>query len=187
MRVFGGALPRRFPLTDTPTTTAFMARKTRPWDSPEVRPLLLGLMALYDQVEQRYAAYSCPGSTECCRFGITGRQPYVTSLEVLALIRAVAQRGGGLSPKRRALPLMRTQNEEICPLLDRSGRCSVYSARPFGCRSFWCPRASHTDVAVDRTTRTQWLRRLQRLAAQHRPDGDRGRPLLRVLAELRLD
>ena len=35
------------------------------------------------EVDALYADWSCPSSTECCRFGVTGRQPYLTSIEAL--------------------------------------------------------------------------------------------------------
>ena len=148
--------------------------------------LLDELDELYVEVERRYAGYGCPGSTECCRFAVTGREPYVTSIEALALRRAVARRGGALSTKRRALPLLANRSERICPLLNNDNRCAVYADRPFGCRTFWCDRAD-SDSPVSHRERTALVRRLQALGARHQPDGDRGRPLTRVLAEHGLD
>src|SRR5581483_7337115 len=104
--------------------------------------LLAELGALYGRVDALYEGASCPSSTECCRFGLTGREPYVTSIEIAALKRAVARRGGPLSAKRRALPIAGTAAERTCPFLDGSGRCSVYDSRPFGCRTFYCDRAT---------------------------------------------
>ncbi len=161
-------------------------RKPRRWDGQPQRQLLDQLMALYDEVEALYAEHSCPASTECCRFAVTGRQPYVTSIEALAVERAVARRGGAIAPKKRALPLLRGRDEDICPLLGADNRCAIYSARPFGCRTFWCERTS-APVAVKQPVRTQLVRRLQTIAAKHQQDGDRGRPLTRVLRQLGLD
>lgn len=163
-----------------------MGKRRRAWDEPASKALLSDLASLYAQVTRRYDGHSCPASTECCRFAVTGREPYVTSIEALALARAVARRGGPLSARRRALPLVRGRDERICPLLDAAGRCSVYADRPFGCRTFWCDRAQR-DAPVSHAERTALVRQLQALAARHQPDGDRGRPLSRVLAELNLN
>lgn len=139
---------------------------------------LLGeLAALYAEVDRAHEGWSCPASTECCRFGITGREPYVTSIELAALRRAVARRGGTLSTKRRALPMAR--DERTCAFLDREGRCSVYASRPLGCRTFFCERASG-PARIPRTMLVEWSRRVQSIAARHEPGGDRTRPLSRV-------
>jgi uncharacterized protein len=142
---------------------------------------LAELKALYDRVDRLYADWSCPNSTECCRFGITGRQPYVTSVEMLAIRTALAQRGGPLSHSRRALPmLMNAERERVCPLLDRTGRCSVYALRPLGCRTFYCDRAAR-GAGPSRSQLRELMRELQDLAARHQLGGDEGRPLLRLL------
>jgi Fe-S-cluster containining protein len=143
------------------------------------------LLALYRQVDAAYAGASCDASTECCRFGITGREPMVTSVEIEVIERAIAGRGGPL--KRRALPIARPsreschgvarddrpgREERVCPLLDASGRCSVYVARPLGCRTFFCDRA-RLDVPP-RAVLLGWSRRVREIAAAHRAGGDVG-------------
>jgi hypothetical protein len=139
------------------------------------------LKALYAEADALYAGWSCPVSSECCHFGITGREPYVTSIEWLAIERAVARRGGALSPKRRALPIAGdAERERICPLLDRGGRCSIYGDRPLGCRTFYCERATAGEVPP-RDALRDLVQRLRTLAAEHTPDGDRARPLSRAL------
>jgi hypothetical protein len=50
------------------------------------------LLALYRQVDAAYAGASCDASTECCRFGITGREPMVTSVEIEVIERDVGVR-----------------------------------------------------------------------------------------------
>lgn len=100
-------------------------------------------MQLYREADTLHPGRTCPASTECCRFGITGREPYVTSIEVRAIERAVAARGGPLSPRRSALPMTRDgARERVCGLLDAHGKCSVYESRPFGCRTYFCERAT---------------------------------------------
>ncbi|HEX4334432.1 MAG TPA: hypothetical protein VH062_00885 [Polyangiaceae bacterium] len=145
--------------------------------------LLDELAELYRRVEAAYAGSSCPASTECCRFGVTGREPYVTSIEIAALTRAVRRRGGPLSPKRRALPLASSTtsaaSERICALLDASGRCSVYDSRPFGCRTFFCERASISGE-IGSSERRDLVNRLRDIASRHEPGGDGARPLSKV-------
>lgn len=145
------------------------------------RALLDELGALYREVDRLFAGARCEASTECCRFGITGREPQVTSLELALLRRAIAARGGPLSDKRRALPLARASSaERPCPLLARDGRCAVYDARPLGCRTFYCARADVPDPP-SRASLTQVVRKLQDLAARHQPGGDRPRALSAAL------
>src|ERR1043165_5761472 len=103
------------------------------------------LRALYRDTDALFDGATCDASTECCRFGITGREPQVTSIEIALVKQAIKERGGPLSAKKRALPLTAVsspQRERICPLLNQSGRCSIYRDRPLGCRTFFCSRAS---------------------------------------------
>jgi Fe-S-cluster containining protein len=145
--------------------------------------LLQALRALYAQADALYAGWSCASSTECCRFGVSGREPYVTSLEQMAIERALARRGGPLAPRRRALPVAAdAAAERACPLLDRSGRCAAYADRPLGCRTFYCERASG-DRRPERSQLRALVMRLRELAAHHRPGGDLARPLTRALEE----
>jgi Fe-S-cluster containining protein len=139
------------------------------------------LRALYARVDALYAGWSCPSSTECCRFGITGRQPYLTALEALAIRHALARRGGELAPKRRALPIMfDAERERVCPLLDHNRRCSVYADRPLGCRTFYCARAER-GIGPEREQLRELTRALQRMAAAYRLGGDQPRPLTHIL------
>ena len=143
--------------------------------------LLAELSALYAQVDALYADWSCPNSTECCRFGITGRQPYVTTIEASAIRHALAERGGLLEQPRRALPVLLSEaHERVCPLLDRDQRCSVYAARPLGCRTFYCNKARR-GAGPERERLLELTRDLQVLAARHSLGGETARPLLRVL------
>jgi len=145
--------------------------------------LLDELAALYAQADRLYADWSCPGSTECCRFGVTGRQPYVTAIELSYLRHALASRGGALVPRRRALPITDDRRRErICPLLDRDGRCSVYAARPLGCRTFYCDRAIR-GLGPTRDDLRELVQTLQNLAARHQLGGEQGRPLTRALED----
>jgi Fe-S-cluster containining protein len=148
---------------------------------PSETALLDELAAIYREVDVLFAGWSCPSTTECCRFGLTGRAPYVTSIELSMVRRAIARRGGPLSPRKRALPLSGdAEREGICPLLDQRGRCSIYADRPLGCRTFHCSRATKGREA-SRKELGEMLARIVHLAARHQPGGDQGRLLPRAL------
>lgn len=138
----------------------------------EQRALLAELEAVYRDADDAYAGARCGASTECCRFGVTGREPMVTSAEIALVERAIRARGGPLPSKKRALPIAGSRDEGICPLLDRDGRCAIYAARPLGCRTFFCDRADVPDPP-DRAVLRELVRRVQSIAARHRPEGDR--------------
>jgi Fe-S-cluster containining protein len=143
--------------------------------------LLDELRTLYARADELYADWSCSRTTECCRFGITGRQPYVTSIELSLLRQAIARKGGSLAPRRRALPITRdADSERMCPLLDRAGRCMVYAERPLGCRTFYCERAQR-GAGPSRDDLRELVRELQNLAERHELGGERARPLTRAL------
>jgi hypothetical protein len=94
------------------------------------------LRALYAKIDAELAGWGCDASTDCCRFGVTGREPYPTAVELAELERAIRARGG--LPKKRSLSVA---GERRCGLLGDDGRCVVYASRPFGCRTFFCGRA----------------------------------------------
>ena len=167
-----------------------MSRRTTPDPTDE---LLAELADVYRDADALFWGWSCPASTECCRFGITGREPYVTSIELAALRRALAARGGMRSWKRAPavgrdpegtstsrVPLPVITEERTCPMLDVQGRCAAYEARPLGCRTFFCDRAEAGGKVKQRDVNTL-VRRIQDIAARHEPSGDKGRPLTRAL------
>jgi len=151
------------------------------------------LTAIYREVDVSFAGQTCPASTECCRFGVTGREPYVTSIELALVQRAIAARGGARALGRTPPPLAASEDtsrgkrrltaldERVCPLLDEGGRCAIYTSRPFGCRTYWCERATGA-ADVDQRAINAFVRRIKDLAARHAPEGDLGRPLTRALA-----
>ena len=172
-----------------------MARRSRVSRTSEPTNDLLGaLEVVLASADQVFSGWSCPASTECCRFGVTGREPYVTSIEIALIRRAIAARGGPTSWKRagsiappgdatnrRSLPL--AADERRCPMLTDAGRCAIYAARPLGCRTFFCDRASSAGRVRHREVGAL-VRDIQAIAAQHAPAGDQGRPLTRALADL---
>ena len=135
---------------------------------------------MYRDADALYGSHRCPATTECCRFGITGREPYVTSIELAAVRKAVAARGGPLSPRRRALPLARRGDERTCPLLDDHARCSIYASRPLGCRTFWCHRTD-ADEKVSQPALNELVARIKAIACRHEAGGETGRLLTRAL------
>jgi Fe-S-cluster containining protein len=163
--------------------------------------LFAELFAIYADAEALLADWTCPASTECCRFGLTGREPYVTSIELAAMKRELARIGGErafrhaepLAPaepqkqsKKRRLGM--APDERTCPLLNHEGRCSVYAARPLGCRTFFCERATSPTRA--RSTRgralpqkelNELVQRVRGVASKHALGGDLGRALTRAL------
>lgn len=154
----------------------------------EEEGLLDDLRALYRDVDARYAGTSCEGTTECCRFGRTGREPYVTELEVALIRKAIARRGGPKALARAAsrppaplLPVIK--NEKVCGLLTREGRCSIYAERPFGCRTFFCERATSLHPVAHREM-LSFVDRLKSLAQGLGRRAHEGRPLSRILASI---
>ncbi len=172
-----------------------MVRRTR--ISRTIDPtndLLAELTLVLESADRVFSGWTCPASTECCRFGVTGREPYVTSIEIALIRRAIAARGGAKSWKRageiasvgdgaerRSLPV--AVDERRCPMLTDADRCAIYAARPLGCRTFFCDRATpagrvrHQEIGA-------LVREVQTIAAQHEVAGDQGRPLTRALADL---
>lgn len=97
-----------------------------------VRAALKETRAVYERADESYRRFSCPRSGDCCHFAHTGREPWLWRAEWLLLLDYLNKHGMGL-PAPRA--------DGGCPFLDSAGaRCSVYAARPFGCRTFFCGR-----------------------------------------------
>ncbi len=98
-----------------------------------------------------WAGHGCPASGDCCQLRSTGRSPWLWPSEWWVLEASLAEQGRALPPARE---------DGGCPFLDASGRrCSVYGARPSGCRSYFCHR--RTGPAVEPAQATHAL--LERL------------------------
>lgn len=102
-------------------------------DSPDAAAR--GIRAIYSELDQRPVQRDCVRRTECCQFKLTGRTPMLTAGE--ALVVAAALRAAG----RRTLPESADAANGRCPLLNPAGKCIVYDARPFGCRTHFCAAA----------------------------------------------
>lgn len=89
--------------------------------------------AVYAELAARPVEKNCTLLTRCCQFKLTGLTPYLTRGEALVAAKGVRAAG------RKALP---ERIDGACPLLNaRNGRCMIYTSRPFGCRTHFCPAA----------------------------------------------
>ena len=134
-------------------------------------PARAELLALYAEVDALLAPISCPGSTDCCHFGRTGREPYPHAVELAEVEHARASLGR--APRSPHLNV-----EGRCPLLGRDGRCRIYASRPFGCRTYFCDRASGE---VPRERVREIGRRIADLSARAFPRDPGPRALTKVL------
>jgi Fe-S-cluster containining protein len=141
------------------------------------------------QADALLEGWTCAASTECCRFDVTGREPYVTRVEWDALVAEVARQGRKLDAivqaHARAAP-----DDARCAFLDERkgehGRCTVYAARPLGCRTFFCERASGPNG--ERAASTEFPRDdIQEIARSlaDASDGEKARPLRSWLQSVR--
>ncbi len=111
-----------------------------------------GLSAFYGDVDAIFLGHTCEDSTDCCRFGVTGREPYLLPLEAFEVERACRAQGkrvptskgkptgGTTSAKssKRKLPVYASNRR--CVFLNTEGRCDINASRPFGCRTFFCEK-----------------------------------------------
>ena len=88
---------------------------------------------VYADLASRQVTRNCTLRTECCRFQLTGKTPYLTKGEALVAAQALKATG------RRSLPV---SDDGACSLLDPgTAKCLIYDSRPFGCRTHFCPAA----------------------------------------------
>jgi len=136
---------------------------------------LEALRALYREADEALDGWTCDVSLDCCHFARTGREPHLWPNEWELLQRAVAANG------RRRGPLLAVFEDRRCPLLDDHGRCSVYEARPFGCRTFFCERAVGSTRKLPRAELAAIGRRIADLAQREQPACDGPRTLTSLL------
>jgi hypothetical protein len=94
--------------------------------------IVADVRAIYAELENRPVERNCVRRTECCRFKLTGRTPYLTLGEALVAAKALRATGRTRLPNR---------TDATCPLLADDGRCVIYADRPFGCRTHFCAAA----------------------------------------------
>jgi uncharacterized protein len=107
---------------------------------------------VYVELAQRPMLRNCTRLSECCRFKLTGRTPYLTKGEAVVAARAFRATG------RKSLP---KNPDGICPMLhQQSGDCLIYGDRPFGCRTHFCTAAGGP---VARREVLDLIRRLEKI------------------------
>ncbi len=119
------------------------------------------IFAIYAELERRPLERACISRTECCRFQLTGKTPMLTKGE--AAFAAIGVRASG----RKKLP---PRDDGACPLLGRNSRCTIYTHRPFGCRTHFCAAAGGP---YPRKHVADLIRRLETLDEQLGGDGPR--------------
>ncbi len=137
-----------------------MASRPRSTTDPA---LIAEVHAVYDEVAARPVERDCQRRTECCQFLLTGRVPHLTRGEAVVAAKAIRASGRTSLPKR---------NDGACPMLDAAGRCMIYSARPFGCRTHFCAAAGGPYA---RREVLDLIRRLEHI--DHQLGGDGPHPL----------
>ena len=104
-----------------------MKRRPAPLDP------LAAVRTVYADLATRPIERNCEMRTDCCRFRLTGRTPFLTKGEALVAAKAVRASG------RKQMP---ESIDGACPLLHpTTGRCLIYEGRPFGCRTHFCAAA----------------------------------------------
>ena len=143
-------------------------------------PLRDELRALYAEVDALLSPFSCGSTTECCDFGLTGREPYPTAIELAEIELAMRA-----SPQKKRLPMAATSSQKgKCPLLSAEGRCRIYASRPFGCRTFFCERITPDGAKLPRKEIQRLSRAVADLSARFGAANARDpgpRPLTRAL------
>jgi Fe-S-cluster containining protein len=154
---------------------------------------LTALQGLYEQVDQVLSGWTCEASTDCCHFGRTGREPYLWPNEWALVERALAARGisgkGRRTRRGRGSLAVLTgtregSEERRCPLLadtEEGGRCTIYDSRPFGCRTFFCDRASGPTRKLPRAEVAELGKQVAQLARESDPRCDGPSALTRLL------
>jgi Fe-S-cluster containining protein len=106
-----------------------MARGLTP---TERQSLLLQVRDIYARLAQRPIERRCTGISDCCRFRLTGRTPFLTRGEALLAYQ------GSRAVGKKKVP---APADGACPLLGADGRCTIYDSRPFACRTHFCEAA----------------------------------------------
>ena len=100
------------------------------------------LFSLYDALDQAVAAHapSCALSGRCCRFREYGHTLFLSEPEAVLLVADAPP------------PVRPLDAGESCPWQDRLGRCTARTARPLGCRVFFCdPKFESAALALCET------------------------------------
>jgi Fe-S-cluster containining protein len=126
---------------------------------------LAEVRSVYAELAQRPVQRNCLRRTECCQFQLTGKIPQLTRGE--ALLAAQAFRATG----RKTLP---QRPDGACPMLQAdTGKCLIYEARPFGCRTHFCQNAGGP---IERREVLPLIRRLEKMDRELGGDGPHALP-----------
>jgi Fe-S-cluster containining protein len=87
---------------------------------------------VYTELATRPLSRNCTGISQCCRFRLNGKTPFLTRGE--AMVAAKAWRAAG---RKEVI----ASPEGSCPFLGKTGLCQIYEGRPFGCRTHFCETA----------------------------------------------
>ena len=118
------------------------------------------MRSVYEELARRPVHRNCLRRTECCQFQLTGKIPQLTRGE--ALLAAQAFRATG----RKTLP---PRPDGACPMLQAgTGKCLIYEARPFGCRTHFCQNAGGP---IERHEVLPLIRRLEKMDRELGGDG----------------
>ena len=101
-----------------------------PIDHDAIDPAVVreSLQAIYAELDREVASHQplCSLSGRCCRFGEYGHTLFVSAPEFSLLL---ADAPAASRPLDDGL---------TCPWQDQAGRCTARSARPLGCRVYFC-------------------------------------------------
>ena len=126
---------------------------------------LAEVRSVYAELARRPVQRNCLRRTECCQFQLTGKIPQLTRGE--ALLAAQAFRATG----RKTLP---QRPDGACPMLQAdTGKCLIYEARPFGCRTHFCQNAGGP---IERHEVLPLIRRLEKMDRELGGDGPHALP-----------
>ncbi|MGH7440497.1 MAG: hypothetical protein ACRENE_32815 [Polyangiaceae bacterium] len=168
------------------TSSAKPSTKGSKWKTSAERAELLSIYAEADRLVEGWSC-ACATATpagapeaRCCHFGVTGREPYPTAVELEEVCHALL--AASVTPRKpRSLPLA---DARPCPLLSDTGRCRIYASRPFGCRTFFCDDAEPPVLGPRKRPRDDLAalgRRIADLSARFAPRDPHPRPLVRAL------
>ncbi len=111
-----------------------------------------GILKVYQVTAESLPERDCTQRACCCQFAVTGREPRVTHAEMAHLLALLARQG-------RRVPAPRLDG--ACPLLGADNRsCTVYEARPLGCRTHYCREAGGPATAREVRDAVQLLNAL---------------------------
>jgi hypothetical protein len=133
-----------------------------PMQRDQFQQAIAEVRAVYAELTKRPLARHCIARTECCQFKLTGLTPHLTKGEALVAAKGVRASG------RKELP---PSVDGVCPLLKpETGRCLIYTDRPFGCRTHFCDAAGGP---YPRKLVLDLIRRLEAVDQQLGGDGPR--------------